>query len=137
MANPSTTPELKGVHFETVELTPDDSESVLNIIPDGAKSVRCAAGVNGTDDFIVLPSLTQTRNGHSITIICNSAGMEIRTPASSNEEINSEDSDSTKEYTVPSGGQIHYFTKIDNTIGWMANGYTAIGAVVSAIIPGA
>lgn len=137
MANPSTTPELKGVHYETAELTPDDSESVLNVIPAGTKSVRCGTGVNGANDFVTLPSLASVRNGHSITIICNSAGMEIRTPDSSDEEINSEDSDGTKEYTVASGGQIHYFTKIDDTLGWMGNGYTAIGAVVAAIVPGA
>jgi len=137
MANPSTTPNLKGVNFEAVQLTPDDSESVLNIIPSGAKVVKCLDGVNGVNDFVTLPSLATVRDGHSIMIICNTAGMEIRTPASDAEEINSENCDGTKEYTVAAGDQIHYFTKIDSTIGWMGNGYTAIGAVVGAITPGA
>ena len=53
----------------------------------------------------------------------------------SDEEINSENSDGTKEYAIASGGQIHNFTKIDNTIGWMGQGFTAIGAVVTAVVP--
>jgi len=31
--------------------------------------------------------------------------------------------------------QIHRFVKIDNTIGWMAHGYSALGAVVTAVVP--
>lgn len=135
MANPSTTPSLKGVNFEAVQLTPDASESVLTLIPDGAVVVKCADGVSGVNDFVVLPHLAKVNDGHRIMIICNTNGMEIRTPNGSAEEINSEDCDGTKEYTVPSGDQIHFFTKIDNTIGWMGNGYTAIGAVVGAITP--
>ena len=74
-------------------------------------------------------------NGHRITVIGSAgANFEVRTPASSGEEINSEDCDGTKEYLF-TDTQIHYFTKIDNTIGWMGNGMTAIGAVATAVVP--
>jgi len=130
-------PVFKGVKYEPITLTPDSSEKVTNIVPAGARSVVCAANANGVNDFIVLPSLARVPNGHCVMVICNAAGMEIRTPASSNQKINNTDSDGTTEYTVPAGGQIHYFTKISDTVGWMGNGYTAIGAVVGAITPDA
>ena len=50
------------------------------------------------------------------------------------EEINSEDCDGTKEYLL-TATQIHRFTKIDNTIGWVGQGFTAIGAVATAVVP--
>jgi len=31
--------------------------------------------------------------------------------------------------------QILYVTKIDNTVGWEAHAYTAIGAVATAVVP--
>jgi len=58
----------------------------------------------------------------------------LRTPATSAEEINSEDSDGTKEALL-TAGNIHFVTKIDNTIGWMLEARTAIGAFVTAIVP--
>ena len=33
--------------------------------------------------------------------------------------------------------QIHKFVKINNTIGWMGHGYSALGAVVTAVVPDA
>jgi hypothetical protein len=44
------------------------------------------------------------------------------------------DCDGTKEYIL-AATQIHRFTKIDDTIGWMGQGFTAIGAVAAAIVP--
>lgn len=130
-------PILKGINFEVKTLYPDSSAKVTNIVPPGTKVVSVGANVNGVNDFIVLPALAETVNGHQILVICNAAGMEIRTPASSNEKINNTDSDGTAEYTVPAGGQLHFFTKISTTIGWEAHGFTAIGAAVTAIVPDA
>lgn len=127
-------PKVKGINFESITLTPDSSDKVTNSIPAGCKSVRLAANANGVTDYTVLPSLKTVENGHTITIIAGAANSEVRTPASSGEEINSEDCDGTKEYLL-TATTIHQFTKIDNTIGWEAHGYTAIGAVVSAVVP--
>jgi len=124
-----------GATFGTQSVTADDSESALNTVLPGIDAVVVAGVTNDADDFIVLPALADVPNGYRITVI-NSAGSncEVRTPAASAEEINSEDCDGTKEYLLTST-QIHYFTKIDNTVGWMGNGYTAIGAVATAIVP--
>jgi hypothetical protein len=130
-------PSVKGLNIEGALLFPNSTEKVTNTIPSGASVVVVGANVNGTDDFIILPGLATVNIGHVITVICNAAGMEIRTPASSGEKINNTDSDGTQEYTVPSGSQIHYFTKISNSIGWEGHGYTAIGAVIAAITPDA
>lgn len=117
-------------------VTPDDSEGAgVNVINPGVVSVAVGANVNGVNDFVVLPALADVPVGHCVTVVSNSAGHEVRTPADSDEEINSENSDGTKEYAIASGGQIHRFTKIDNTIGWMGQGFTAIGAVVTAVVP--
>lgn len=130
-------PTLKGINYEAITLLPDSSAKVTNTIPEGAKSIICGANVNGVNDFIYLPALAAVPNGHTICVVCNAAGMEIRTPASSNEKINNTDADGTTEYTVAAGGQIHYFTKISATVGWEAHGFTAIGAAVTAIVPDA
>lgn len=127
-------PKVKGIHFEAVTLTPDSSDKATNMIQPGVKSVRLAANANGVTDFVVLPNLAKVENGHEITIIAGAADCEVRTPATSAEEINSEDCDGTKEYLL-TATQIHKFVKIDNTIGWMGYGYTAIGAVTTAVIP--
>jgi hypothetical protein len=90
---------------------------------------------NDADDFVVLPSLADVPNGHEIVMVGQAgANFEVRTPATSAEEINSEDCDGTKEYLF-TDTQIVKFVKIDNTIGWMAHGYSAIGAVVTAVVP--
>lgn len=121
---------------EVVTLTPDDADGAgVNMIPAGVSMVSVGANVNGVNDWVTLPSLSSVPNGFTITVVSNAAGHEVRTPASSAEEINSEDCDGTKEYAIPAGGQIHRFTKIDNTIGWMGQGFTAIGAVVTAVVP--
>jgi len=130
-------PNFEGMTLEPVVLLPNSAQGTGNSVPPEVRVVSVGANVNGVNDFIVLPSVASVPNGHEITVYCNAAGMEIRTPSGSAEEINSEDCDGTKEYTVPAGSQIHIFRKIDNTIGWMGQGFTAIGAVVTAIIPDA
>lgn len=117
-------------------VTPDDAEvEGLNTIPAGVSNVVVGTGVNGADDFVVLPALASVPNGFTVTLIGNTAGFEVRTPAGSAEEINSEDCDGTKEYVVGANNAIHVFRKINDTIGWMGQGFTAIGAVVTAVVP--
>lgn len=126
--------ELQILDAQTV--TPDDAEGVgVNVIDPTSRSVAVAANTNGVNDFIVLPALADVAIGHTITVVGNAAGFEIRTPADSDEEINSENCDGTKEYAVGANKPVHRFTKIDNTIGWMGQGFTAIGAVVTAVVP--
>jgi hypothetical protein len=117
-----------------ITLTPDDSESNINVIPAGVRSVRLGANINGVTDFVVLPALAKVENGTKITIIAGAANCELRTPATSDEEINSENCDGTEEALL-TATNIYTVTKIDNTIGWMLEGRTAIGAYETAIVP--
>lgn len=119
----------------TQTLTADDADGTLNTILPGVERVYVDAVTNGANDWIVLPSLASVPNGHRICVVGQAgANFEVRTPAGSAEEINSEDCDGTKEYLF-TDTQIHYFVKIDNTIGWMGHGFSAIGAVVTAVVP--
>lgn len=114
---------------------PDDAEGTGNTILPGITAVDVGAVTNDANDFIVLPALNTVPVGHTITIVGNAgANFEVRTPAASAEEINSEDCDGTKEYLF-TNTQIHRFVKISNAIGWMGHGYTAIGAVATAVVP--
>lgn len=127
-------PNFDTMTLNTVYLTPDDAQGTVNSIPAGAKVVRLQANVNDVNDFTVLPSLASVPDGHIITIIAGAANSELRTPDASAEEINSEDSDGTKEALL-TAGNIYTVTKIDNTIGWMLEGRTAIGAFQTAVVP--
>lgn len=136
MAQPNSHhPRQDGVEFVPVILIAAAAQGTGNSIPPLTKVVEVQGVATNADDFIVLPPLNSCPNGHEIVII-GSAGsnFEMRTPASSAEEINSEDCDGTKEYLF-TDTQIVKVVKIDNTIGWMAHGYSAIGAVVTAVVP--
>lgn len=131
-------PTFDGFGVNSVVLIADDATPAVagqNVVPPLARVVEVQGVANDANDWIVLPSLAMVPNGHEIMVIGSAgANFEVRTPASSAEEINSEDCDGTKEYLF-TDTQIHYFKKIDNTIGWMGHGFTAIGAVVTAVIP--
>ena len=86
------------------------------------------------NDFTVLPSLASVPDGHVITVIAGAADSELRTPASSNEKINNQDSDGTKEALL-TATNVYQVIKNDNTIGWTLVGFTAIGAFQTAVIP--
>ena len=128
------TPRLEGVEYTPVIVGAAASQLTTASVPPLAKSVvvTSATTANG---FIVLPSLASCPNGHEITIVCSAGGnFEMRTPSASAEEINSENCDGTKEYLM-TDTQVVKVVKINNTIGWMAHGYSAIGAVVTAVVP--
>ena len=127
-------PQLKALTFEAVTISPAATQTLANSIAPGVRSVRLAANVTDVNDFTVLPSLASVPSGHKITIIAGAANSELRTPATSAEEINSEDCDGTKE-SLLTAGSIYTVTKIDNTIGWMLEGRTAIGAYETAVVP--
>ena len=117
-------------------VTPDATDVAANTVLPTTASVAVGANVTGVNDYLVLPALASVPVGHCITVVAGAANCEVRTPASSGEEINSEDCDGTKEYLL-TATQIHRFTKIDDTIGWMGQGFTAIGAVATAVVPDA
>lgn len=130
---------MKGLVTEPFHCVADDAQNatlgVGNYIPAGVNVVKVTGVTNGANDFVVLPPLSSVPDGHKITIIAKAgANFEVRTPSTSGEEINSEDCDGTKEYLM-TDTQIHNFLKIDGTIGWMGQGFTAIGAVATAVVP--
>jgi len=128
-------PQLQGINFEPQQIRADDSQSDVNSVAPGVKVVKVTGVVNDANDFIVLPPLSSVQDGHSITVLCSAgANFEVRTPASSAEEINSEDCDGTKE-ALATDGNLLFVTKINNTVGWMLEARTPIGAFVTAIIP--
>ena len=106
-----------------------------NAVPPTIKTVEVAAVTNDANDWITLPNLENVPNGHEITILCNAGGnFEMRTPATTGDKINSKDCDGTKEYLC-TDTEVLKVVKINNTIGWMAHAYSAIGAVVTAVVP--
>lgn len=128
-------PNLDGVEYVAVEIIAGATNTGLNTIPPLAKSVKVTGVTTNADDWITLPPLASCPDGHEILLLCSAgSNFEMRTPTSSAEEINSEDCDGTKEYLC-TDTQIVKIIKINNTIGWMAHGYSAIGAVVTAVVP--
>ncbi len=139
MALPNgTNPVVDGVWFRPVLVTPDDATPAVigqNAIPATAKVVEVGAVTNDANDWITLPALAGTPNGHSILILCSAGtNFELRTPAASNEKINNIDSDGSQEYLC-TDTEVVEVIKINNTVGWMAHAYSAIGAVVTAVVP--
>lgn len=136
MAQPNgDNPKLKGLTFEVQVVKPAAANTLLNSIQPSVRSVEVTTVTNDANDWIVLPSLASVPNGHEITILCSAGGnFEMRTPTSSNEKINGQDGDGTKEYLC-TDTEVVKVVKINNTIGWMAHGYSAIGAVVTAVVP--
>lgn len=128
-------PRFKGINYETLDVRAAAANSNINTIPAGTRSVRVSGVVNDANDWITLPGLASVQDGHEITILCKAgANFEMRTPTSSNEKINGQDSDGTKEYLC-TDTEVVKVIKISNTVGWMAHGYSAIGAVVTAVVP--
>lgn len=128
-------PRLAGVEYTPVELVAQATQISKNSIPALTKSVKVTGVATNADDFIVLPSLASCPDGHTITVLCSAgSNFEVRTPASSAEEINSEDCGGTKEL-LATDTTILFITKINNTIGWMSEVRTAIGAYGTAVVP--
>jgi hypothetical protein len=125
----------QSVEYVPVLLTPNSAAGSANSIAPGVRSVQVGTVANNADDFIVLPALADVPNGHEIIVLCSAGGnFEMRTPASSGEKINNQDCDGTKEYLC-TDTEVVKVVKISTTVGWMAHGYSAIGAVVTAVVP--
>lgn len=126
---------MEGVEFVPLRITADATQTKLNSIPRLTKSVVVGGVVTDANDFVVLPALADCPDGHRIVMLASAgSNFEVRTPASSNEKINGQDSDGTKELLV-TDTTVVFFTKISNSVGWMSNPFTAIGAVATAVVP--
>lgn len=136
MAQPNgLNPHVDGISFKPFVLTADSSNSSKNCIPKGANRVIVSGVTNDANDWITLPALADVKTGHEVTIFCSaSSNFELRTPASSNEKINGQDSDGTKE-ALMTDTNIMKVTKISDSAGWMLEGRTAIGAYLTAVVP--
>ena len=111
------------------------ADTRARMIGRGVTQVSVNTVTTDANDWITLPSLNTVPDGHRILILCNAGGnFELRTPASSGEEINSEDCDGTKEYLC-TDTELLWVHKVNNTIGWEAHAYSQIGAAVTAVVP--
>lgn len=135
MAQPNgLNPTFDALFTKAITLTPAAAASSVNTIPAGVRNVRLGANVNDVNDFTVLPPLASVPDGFEINIIAGAANSELRTPASSNEKINAQDSDGTKEALL-TATNVYKVIKNDNTLGWTLIGFTQIGAYQTAIVP--
>lgn len=129
-------PRQDGVEVESLTLIPGSAATVLNTIPPDVTSVFLGANANGVTDFTVLPLLKYVEDGHTITLVSGTAASEVRTPSGSGDLINNVDcSDDAVEYLLAGSNAVVKFTKINNTVGWMGKGWTAIGASIAAVTP--
>jgi hypothetical protein len=128
-------PKNYGINYDTVVVRAAAANSNINSVPSGSRFVDVVGVVNDANDWITLPNLSSVPNGFEMIVLCNAgANFEMRTPTSSNEKINAQDCDGTKEYLC-TDTQIVHVIKVNNTIGWMAYGHSQIGAVVTAVVP--
>jgi len=131
-------PTVDGLWLRPFLVTPDDATPALvgqNAIPPGIKTAQVGTVTNDANDWVILPSLADVPNGHEIIVLCSAGGnFELRTPASSNEKINNVDSDGTQEYLCTDTDVIRAI-KVSNTVGWVAQSLTNLGAVRTAVIP--
>jgi len=100
-----------------------------NVILPGITTAIVTGVTNDANDFIVLPALSDVPDGFMVTVVANaSSNFEVRTPASSAEEINSEDCDGTDEFLVLDT-ELATFRKVNGSIGWEAQRKSQVGAV--------
>jgi len=115
-------------------VTADDSSTVLNQIAAGVNVVTVDGVTNDADDYVELPAIADVSLGTEITVIgAAGSNFEVRTPTASGTTINNVDSDGNQEYLF-TDTQTHVFRKVSAT-GWLAVGYTNLGAVATAVVP--
>jgi len=119
--------------FQSV--TPNSGSEAASLVNRWTRVVTVAAVTNAATDFIVLPSITGVPIGHQIRVCSNAGGAyEIRTPASSTTEINGTNSDGTNEYLAVDT-EVHVFTKVTDSDGWVAYDIPAAGGIGAATTP--
>jgi hypothetical protein len=94
-----------------------------------ASVVEVNAVANTSSDWVTLPPLADVVSGTTIRVLCNAASdFNVRTPASSAEEINGVNCDGTNEYSATDTDLI-VLTKVSTSQGWVAQSYTATGTL--------
>lgn len=137
MAQPNgLNPEFEAITFKAQALTAAGTDALAdnNKINPGVVSATVTGVTTDANDWVRLPSLASVPIGHTIRIYAGAgSNFELRTPASSNEKINNEDCDGTKEYLVTDTDTV-IVTKISSTA-WIAQSITNLGAVRTAVVP--
>lgn len=143
MSNNSNSPVYDGIWFRPYLVTANtvaggantDSTSAGNSIPPTAKVAYVKGVTTNSSDLVVLPALADVPNGHEILIIAQAASnFLLTTPASSTAKINNVNSDGTNKYLVTDTDIVRVH-KVNNTVGWVAQSLTNLGAVRTAVIP--
>lgn len=125
-----------GFTQDAQSVTPNNDSGAASTINPGVTAVDVAAVTNDANDWIVLPSLSAVPVGHTIKIACNAGtNFEMRTPASSNEKINTVDSDGGSAEYLCTDTEMLTVTKVSDTDGWVATAQTALGAIATAVVP--
>jgi hypothetical protein len=131
----SLNPAQSGVDYNPYILVAAIVNTGQNSIPPLTKTAVVTGVANDANDWIVLPPLNSCPIGHEITILCSAASnFEMTTPTSSNEKVNGQDCDQTKKYLC-TDTEVLKVVKISDSVGWMAHAYSAVGAVVAAVVP--
>lgn len=134
----SINPTFTAIHLTAQAVNPNSDGSAGSVIEAGRTAVDVGAVTTDVNDYIVLPSLADVQVGHTIKISCNAGGaFEMRTPATSNELINTVDSDGGAAEYQCTDTEVITVTKVSDTDGWVATAQTALGAVAVAVVPGA
>ena len=111
-------------------LTPAADGSTASVVLPGTTSVNVGAVTNDANDWILLPSLSAVPVGHAIKVGCNAGGnFEVRTPAASDEKINTVDADGGSAEYLCVDTELTTFTKVSDADGWVGLDITALGAV--------
>lgn len=87
----TTNPVYQGLNIEPIYLTPTNYADEVNTIPAACQSVFLQANVNGTTDYVYLPSLEDVPKGHVITIVAGAAASEVRSADGTTDKINNVD----------------------------------------------
>jgi hypothetical protein len=128
-------PTVQGINFEAQQVLAAAAQGATNSVAPGTKVVKVTGVTVDANDFIVLPPLGSVNDGHEITVLCSAgANFEVRTPSGSNEKINAQDSDGTKEL-LATDTTVLTITKISASVGWVSVVTTALGAFGTAVVP--
>lgn len=122
----------QGIQSNGVKVTATADGLTTGLIPEGASFIHVTSA--DANHIITLPTITDDVVGHTVRGWISATGCEIRTPASSAQEINSEDCDGTKEAAIPAT-TLFELTCVDETIGWILRAWDELGAVITAIVP--
>ena len=118
-----------GINFTPFDATADDADGGGNSIPAGTRIVEITAVTNNADDWVALPVGVL---GEKIAIVATVA-CELRTLASTTDEINELNCDGTKEYQLTAGDVVDLIC-VEAGARWMGVSHTKLGAA-KTIVP--